>query len=607
MNTPNHELLRLLKNELEDVDILINKYRCGAQHHLHHAINTKLAQFHDLVSFTSPSQSSAYLIEDIQPFKKLQALFLNISAENMTERDFDLALQHLDELAEMTLKNEQSSTINHFQSMLFALDSHAIVSKTDKHGTIISVNPTFCDISGYSKQELVGENHRLLNSAHHPSSFFKQMWQTITNNTSWKGTICNRKKNGERYWVESSITPLTSSVPQFSGFISIRTDITKTVQIKKAVEVSEARLRLAQKYSNMASWDWHIQKNHLHYSDNFKSLLTEQHESHAPLSVEDILPKMAAHHRKGMKKEVILTLRRPSHELHYEFEIEPDHGAIRWLLAKGHLIRDAQNEPYLMVGTLQDISDHKRLEQQLEHSLELAQAANKAKTKFLASMTHELKTPLNSVIGYSQLLRKTAMSELQLNHVETIESSGKYLLKLINELLDLSSLEAGGFTIHPETLNLSQALDTSIQMISPLAQSKAIDIKLHPADAWVKADMMRLQQVLVNLLSNAIKYSEPNQTVVVTTQADFTPGWVRVMVTDQGFGIPDEQKPLVFQAFQRLGYETSSTEGTGIGLSISKHLIELMKGRVGFESQQNQGSSFWFELPIVHKTDETNV
>ena len=258
-----------------------------------------------------------------------------------------------------------------------------------------------------------------------------------------------------------------------------------------------------------------------------------------------------------------------------------------------------------------DVTDRKRFEHTLqENNVELeraraaAEKANLAKSDFLSSMSHELRSPLNAILGFAQLISSETPppTPAQTASIDQILHAGWYLLELINEILDLAQIESGKLALSREPTSLAEVLLECQAMIEPQGQKRGIAMTFPPSDIpyFVDADRTRLKQVLINLLSNAIKYNQPNGTVVVecscigsTTAA---PDRVRVSVTDSGAGLLPEMLVQLFQPFNRLGRERSTEEGTGIGLVMSKRLVELMGGVIGVESTVGSGSVFWFEL-----------
>lgn len=250
-----------------------------------------------------------------------------------------------------------------------------------------------------------------------------------------------------------------------------------------------------------------------------------------------------------------------------------------------------------------DITDRKRAEAEISKALEAAEKANLAKSTFLSKMSHELRTPLNAILGFAQLLEAAVPppDETQALRIRQIIKAGWYLLELINEILDLAVIESGRLTVSQEAVPLAEVMAECQAMVESQAQKKEISIRFMPFDpAWLAlADRTRLKQVLLNLLSNAIKYNRPHGTVEVkcTEVKSNATGHIRVSIRDSGAGLPAEKLAQLFQAFNRLGQESGSAEGTGIGLVVTKQLVELMGGTIGVESRVGAGSEFWIELP----------
>lgn len=481
-----------------------------------------------------------------------------------------------------------------------ALNQHSLVSIADRAGQITYANDLFCQTSGYTREELLGKNHRLLKSGRHQDSFYTEMWDTIASGRVWSGEVCNQRKDGSFYWVQSSITPFLDEQGTPYQYISIRTDITSV----KATEDGQQLFRhivnsvvdgvlvidtkgIIQELNPAACKITGYDKESL-LGQNLSMLMPPPHRENHDDYLANYLRSGKA---KLINRVVEVSGARPD-GTHYPLEVTVTEIKL-------------DNRLYF-VGLIRDISVRKEAEAALIEAREEAERANQAKSDFLSSMSHELRTPMNAILGFSQMLEyDDELSDDNQENVQEIIKAGRHLLELINSVLDLAKVESGQLSLSLEDIELSRVVSEAVSLVRPLADQRCIKIQQPNWAGFehhqVHADRTRLKQVLLNLLSNAVKYNRENGQILLKIQSH-EPSYLRLLVTDTGMGIAHHQLDDLFEPFNRLNAEGSSVEGTGIGLSITRQIMEMMQGAIGVESKQGEGSTFWLDLPLGHDT-----
>ncbi len=261
---------------------------------------------------------------------------------------------------------------------------------------------------------------------------------------------------------------------------------------------------------------------------------------------------------------------------------------------------DRYNELEMIVGFGIDITEQNEIEEQLVAAKEEAEEANRAKSDFLANMSHEIRTPMNGIIGTASLFGETKLNNKQKKYLSIITSSGRSLLEILNEILDYSKIEAGKFEVHPETFAIRKSIEEQIDLFKILSKEKNLSFNLEYDDtlpAYIVGDETRVRQVLTNLVGNALKFTEKGSITVRISPEGYDPYKIKFCIIDTGIGIPKNAQEQIFEGFSQVEPTAmKKVQGTGLGLTISKALAEMMGGEIGLESEKDKGSTFWFTI-----------
>jgi len=410
--------------------------------------------------------------------------------------------------------------------------------------------------------------------------------------------LLNYRKDGTPYWVSVNIQPIRDGEGRVTHFVAIEHDITERKRAERRLRSSERRLAEAQRLAQIGNWELDLRSNVLLWSEEVFRIF-EIDSRRFKATYEAFLDRIHPDDRDAVNAAYWNAVHnREPYEIEHRL-LFPD-GRIKWVVERGRTDYNERGAPLRSRGTVQDVTERKAAET-ARREKDLAERASLAKSQFLSQMSHELRTPLNAVLGFAQILladRKEPLTDTQRARVARIQDAGGHLLALINDLLDLSRIEAGGLALSIEPIDVDGVLQEAIALVQAKADERGITLRRTVArDALrVAADRTRLRQVLVNLLSNAIKYNRERGSVTVEARAT-AHGTAAICVTDTGIGIPADRIARLFVPFERLGQEAGPIEGTGIGLALAKAIVERMQGRLTVDSEAGVGSTFCVELP----------
>lgn len=472
----------------------------------------------------------------------------------------------------------------------FAMDQHAIVSVTDARGVITYVNDYFCQISGYPRQELIGQNHRMINSGYHPRSFFANLWTTIQAGNIWKGEIRNRAKDGHCFWLDMTIVPFLDVRRQPYEYIAVRNDITgrkihdeKMEQFARASEYSPASIIITDACGN------------IEYVNPKFSQVTGY-------AADEVIGKNPRVLKSGEQtpefyKNLWGTIL-AGREWRGEFHNRKKNGDLYWESASISSIKDEHGAVTHLVAVKEDITDRKIAEDNLARAMQ-------ARSDFISTVSHELRTPLTVIsesvgIVYDQVVGP--VNPEQKDFLETAKRNVDRLGRLINDVLDYQKLDARQMEfIQAESSINDVILEVGRGFEIPL-RKKGLSLRFELDEGLPRLvfDRDKMVQVMSNLISNALKFTDRGE--VRLSSGRVGDNAVQVSVEDDGIGIREEDLHKLFKSFSQIETGLSRKTGsTGLGLALCKKIVEAHHGKIGVSSVYGQGSRFYFILPVKER------
>jgi two-component system CheB/CheR fusion protein len=493
--------------------------------------------------------------------------------------------------AELLQTNEQ---------LKFLLDSvRESVIATDLRGRVIYWNRGAEALYGWRESEVLGQPVTfMLEPGEDPeeSEWMRQVRET----GFWSGDYVQKRKDGTRFWAHTLVSFLVDGDGKHAGFIGIERDVTERKKTEEALRESEERLTLAQNAAGIGTWDWVLGEDRAQCSDQYFRLYGLEPSDQMP-SFQDWKGRVHPEDRERAGREVDDTL--AGRELYNtEYRVVWPDGSVHWLTSRATVLRDENGNPTRMIGAHVDISERKRAEVALEAARKAAESANVAKSEFLANMSHEIRTPMTVITGYTDMLLESDASPQRVEKLMIVKRNAQHLLQLLNDLLDLSKIEADRLEVRRIRFLPMQLLAEVRSLMSLRASEKGLELEIECAGsvpATIYGDPTRLRQILINLVGNAIKFTDAGSVrIVVRLAGSADDARLCLEIIDTGIGMTPEEVGRAFDPFWQVDASpTRRFGGTGLGLSISKRLCVLMGGTIEVESQVGGGTTFRVLIP----------
>jgi len=510
----------------------------------------------------------------------------------------------------MKTEDQLRASLKELGDLKAALDEHAIVAITDPQGRIRYVNDKFCAISKYTREELLGQDHRIINSGHHPKEFIRNLWSTIGRGKVWHGEIKNRAKDGTFYWVDTTLVPFLDEEGKPRQYVAIRADITERKRAEEQLEASTKEVR-----DLKAALDEHAivaitdpQGRITYVNDKFCAISKYTREE---LLGQDHRIINSGHHPKEFIRNLWSTIGRGK-VWHGEIKNRAKDGTFYWVDTTLVPFLDEQGKPRQYVAIRADITDRKRAEDALnEMNSELErkvadrtaqlEAANRELEAFSYSVSHDLRAPLRAIDGFSQAVIEDhgpLLPEEGQRHLQVIRSGAQRMGTLIDDLLTFARLSRQGLSRQP--VNTGNLVRSVLAELGSPWTGRPVELRMDDLPSC-RGDPVLLKQVWMNLLSNALKYTRKREQASIVISGIVEADELIFFVGDNGTGFDMRYADKLFGVFQRL-HRVEDFEGSGVGLAIVQRIIQRHGGRVWAKAALGEGATFYFSLPSTPKS-----
>jgi len=479
---------------------------------------------------------------------------------------------------------------------------------TSRSGLIEYVNPAFSQTTGFSADEIIGQPASILNSGVQDSAFYKSMWDLLLSGKSWEGELSNRRKNGEIYPEQMTVTPIMED-GEIAHFVAIKRDISEEIRTRTRLKLIESAIQETEQGSIIMDAKPLAQGPIIQYVNaGFSKTTGYTAQEAVGVRTSFLQPPQIDPH----KSQMIETAMSCGDSLTLEMSYQRKDGTP--FIGELHLspVHADQGHVSHYIGLLSDIDLRKQAEAALRDTRDQALENSRLKSEFLSTMSHEIRTPMNGIIGMTDLLLDTELDSEQRDFTGIVRDSAHALLVIINDILDFSKIEAGKLEVEITEFSSSHVVEGTVELLGAKAREKSLTLTsfVDPAlPARLMGDPTRLRQVLLNMIGNGIKFTDSGGVEVSASLSDTgTEPMIRFEISDTGIGISKQTQAKLFQSFTQADSSmTRKYGGTGLGLAICKRLVELMGGHIGIDSEPGKGSTFWFTLPLLACSTETKA
>ena len=504
-----------------------------------------------------------------------------------------------------------------------AIDQHSILTTTDLEGNILYVNERCCEISKYSREELIGKSHRIINSGYHSKFFFENLYSTLKKGEIWRGEIRNKAKDGSIFWVATTIVPIKDKEGNILEYFASRTDITHRKNMEEELFTSQQLLKEQNDKLRHAQKEMYLM--HSRYLDIFYlapigyctinedgslqeanlALMGKLDYSHleiTKLKIYDfILPE-----EHDMLNLFLKNVKETGNPKSFEVRMKKKNETIFWVQLELVSFTDNDGMSQYLIAMI-DISQRKQIEHTLQTYTQELEKTNKTKDKFFNIIAHDLRNPFAGIMSLSDIMQTSLVennneqASIFLKYTHMIFNSSKSALSLIDNLAQWAKTQTGNIAVNHRKVSFNFLVSITIPIVSGNAFNKNISIETDLTEEdIVYADEYLITTVLRNLLTNAIKFTHANGKIVVSTKNK--DGFLEVSVNDSGIGMNQQNLEKIFKIdskFSNLG--TNNEKGTGLGLILCKEFVELQGGKIWVTSKVGIGSTFTFTLPLAQK------